>query len=383
LKHGQRVFLIGNALPPGFGTPSAAPGLRVWGLRQGLEANGVDATIVIPANLVARQQERWAGQGGVASVDHVVILDRTQVQDYLVDQGPATVLMTNSGSIGMLQRHPRLRIGMDFFSPTVLEHSYRAQTPIEDVIEAKREAIAMADFYYVNGVRRIPYCHGWLAACAKELADFAMPSVNMCVPAGLPGDRRDENLPLRLMVAGYDQAWAPLTPILRILEDLAARLPLDVTVVSAADYWREGSADEFGAELARLALNPAFHILDPMPYEDLGARLRQADVFVDLFANNIERQYSMSTRGVVALAHGVPLLHPRFTELGGLLHEFDAGWTDVEMGVGLSAHLERLILDLVRHPDIVQRKRSGAMKLLFEHFNPARETAKLLPFLQM
>ena len=384
----RSVYLVSNALPPGFGCPTAAPGLRTWGLRQGLVANGVDATIIVPRSLVTRQMERWshtAGNGafGSVAVSGVVVLESREIMEFLVSQGPAVVLMTNSGSYSSLERHPLLRIGMDFFSATVLEHRFRGLVAIEKVIAAKREAMALADFYLVNGSRRVAYCHGWLASTGRDLGDLALPVVNMCLPARIRPSTLRSSPPIRLMIAGYDQAWAPLRPVLELLERLTARLPVEVTVISVADYWKADGAGELGALLERLSEHGSFRILKPMDYEAFGTTLHGIDVFVDLFAENVERRYSMSTRAVVALAHGVPVLHPGFTELGEMIRSYDAGWTDVRMGDGLIDGLERVILDLVGKPEILKAKREAAVKLLFDHFNPTRETAGMLPMLRL
>jgi len=381
----RKVFLIGNALIPGYDCPSAAPGLRVFGLERGLAGNGVEATIVLPRRLVDSQFARWQrGSALVQGTAAAVVLDSTEIMDYVVSHGPATVLMTNWSSASLLKRHPTLRIGMDFFSATVLEHRYRSdrQADVDRVIVNKRKAIDLAEFFFVNGSRRIPYCHAWVASSGRDVRNLEMPAVNMSLPFDFKEPSSQPREEIRLCVAGYNQAWAPLGPVLAELELLAGRLPIEVDVVTAGDYWSDAeNCSEYSSVLNRLRTNSRFRIHPPMTYNDLGAILKRSDAFVDLFVDNVERQYSMSTRAVVALAHGVPVVHPGFTEVGEWIERFNAGWTS-ECGIGGAGEfLERALLEIVRNPDVRSRKSLGAIELASKVFNPVREARKLLPLL--
>ncbi len=48
------VFVIANDVTPGLGLPVAAPGLRSFGMAEGLRNHGLDVTIIVPKHLLDR-----------------------------------------------------------------------------------------------------------------------------------------------------------------------------------------------------------------------------------------------------------------------------------------------------------------------------------------
>jgi len=137
---------------------------------------------------------------------------------------------------------------------------------------------------------------------------------------------------------------------------------------------------EPAALLSRLHGHQRSRIFPAVEYYRLSEIIKQSDVFVDLFSENIERHYSMSTRAVVALVHGVPLLHPRFTELGELIERYDAGWTASHQ-LDEFAIVEQALQEILSNPAVLERKRQNARDLATAEFNPVSEAAKLLPHL--
>ena len=68
----------------------------------------------------------------------------------------------------------------------------------------------------------------------------------------------------------------------------------------------------------------------------------------------------MVTRSIIALACGVPVLHPPFTEVSPMIAEYDAGWlVDPEDKTALEAVISGIIDD----PDGLRRKKENARKL--------------------
>ena len=112
-----------------------------------------------------------------------------------------------------------------------------------------------------------------------------------------------------------------------------------------------------------------------MAYEDFVTFLAGVDVSIDLFTRTLEREYAMITRSIVALACGVPVVHPRFTEVTPLIARYDAGWlVDPGDAVGLSTVLD----ELVEAPDELRRKAENARRLAQRVIQPARAVAPLV-----
>lgn len=372
------VFLISNSLIPDQGLPCAAPGLRVHGLYHGLRSHGVNASIILPEEPVHQLAKRWGAEGLPPQLPvDAILLRQNDIQEYLLDHGPCTAISTNYSGTKNLSRHASIRIGLDLFSATSLEHRYRASRGSETskVIAEKNTAIAKADFFFVNGSRRVPYYHGWLSNLDFDLRNIELPAVNMCLPLEL-SEREDPRLPINLAIMGYDQAWAPITPMLELLETLAEEFPIHINVVAAVDYWKKENFDSpLARTMLRLTDHPKFTIHEPQSYQSLGRLLQQADIFLDLFGENIERYYSMSTRAIVALVHGVPVVHPGFTELGDWIAQHDAGWS--YSGCDHAA-LSGLLKRVCDNPNLLRNKREGAERLAKQFLDPHIETAKIL-----
>ena len=80
----------------------------------------------------------------------------------------------------------------------------------------------------------------------------------------------------------------------------------------------------------------------------------------------------MVTRSVVALAHGVPVVHPPFSELSQLIESEEAGWLlDPATPGALSDLLEGL------DPADIAHRRAGAARLAATRLDPATAVAPL------
>ena len=59
MSSGDRVFIISNDIVPSLGMPVAAPGLRAFGLAEGLRANGASVKTLVVKGFVDRQWMRF------------------------------------------------------------------------------------------------------------------------------------------------------------------------------------------------------------------------------------------------------------------------------------------------------------------------------------
>jgi glycosyltransferase involved in cell wall biosynthesis len=107
--------------------------------------------------------------------------------------------------------------------------------------------------------------------------------------------------------------------------------------------------------------------------------LSGADVTIDLFRHNLEREYAMVTRSVVSLACGVPVIHPPFTEVSPMISEYDAGWlVDPEDGGAFDTVMEAIASD----PGAVHRKKKNARALARAVLDPAVAVEPLVKILE-
>jgi glycosyltransferase involved in cell wall biosynthesis len=135
-------------------------------------------------------------------------------------------------------------------------------------------------------------------------------------------------------------------------------------------HWGGGTGWSHGSEvdLSRLAGHPSVTTHGPMGFGAFREFLSGVDVAIDLFEHNLEREYAMVTRSVVALACGVPVIHPPFTEVSPMISSYDAGWlVDPED----EAAFDAVVRGIVSDPAGVYRKKKNARALARDLLDPA------------
>ena len=370
-----RIILVGNDVVPGMGLPVAAPGLRVHGLAEGMRHHGFEAITVVDRAALVR-----ALPGGEPSLlpAGTFVLEGGDLAGFLADRAPAVVVLTNSNQIDRWRPAPGLRLVVDLFAPKMLELACNPDRADRDraldlLRERKRRALAAADGFIVNGAKKVPYFLAWLLAAGRDPRTTPLEVVFMGVPARF-GARRPPDGGVHFVVAGYLQGWSRPGPW---LHRLAARLdPPRVTLdLLLPRHWGRRPAGEGGTGRAALpAERPGVTVREMMPYEAFLEFMGGADVAVDLFAHTLEREYAVVTRSVVALACGVPVIHPPFTEVSPLVARYDAGWLVDPDDLGA---VDAVLDEIVTHPETTAAKAANARRLWAEALDPRVTAAPL------
>jgi hypothetical protein len=365
----DRVFIISNDIVPSLGMPVAAPGLRAFGLAEGLRANGANVKTLVVKGFVDRQWMRFG-----KSVPHPMgpdteVIGGFRLSRYLKTHAPATVILINSNQVDSLGPIPGIKYVLDFFAPKMLEMLYHhsgeyPEKEISELRQRKVRAIKLADGFIVNGAKKIPYFLAWLLQADRDIRDLPFEVVNMCAPLAWSGPTRPgpaSGGPVKFAVAGYLHSWSTLGNWVRVMERHLDRsnVSLDLMVPwhwSVSEHYEHTSR----GDLERLASYGSVTTHGPMTFSNFQGFLSGIDVAIDLFQHNLEREYAMVTRSIIALACGVPVLHPPFTEVSPMIAEYDAGWlVDPED----KAALEAVITGIIDDPDELRRKKENARKL--------------------
>jgi glycosyltransferase involved in cell wall biosynthesis len=365
----NRVFIISNDIVPSLGMPVAAPGLRAFGLAEGLRANGADVKTLVVKGFVDRQWMRFG-----KSVPHPMgrdteVIGGFRLSRYLKTHAPATVVLINSNQVDNLGPIPGIKYVLDFFAPKMLEMLYHhsGEYPEEEISELRQRkvrAIKLADGFIVNGAKKVPYFLGWLLQADRDIRDLPLEVVNMCAPLAWSDPPRigpDSGGPVKFAVAGYLHSWSTLGAWVRVMERHLDRsnASLDLMVPwhwSVSQHYEHTSR----GDLDRLAGYGSVTTHGPMTFSNFQRFLSGIDVTIDLFQHNLEREYAMVTRSIIALACGVPVLHPPFTEVSPMIAEFDAGWL---VDPGDTAALEAVISGIIEDPEELRRKKENARRL--------------------
>ncbi len=382
---GKKVFIISNDIVPSLGMPVAAPGLRVFGLAEGLRANGAQVKTLVVKGFVERQWARFGRSVPHPTAPNTEVVGATKLNRYLETNAPATVIIVNSNQVDNLKPIPGIKYVMDFFAPKMLEMLYHhsGEYPGEEIKALrlrKIRAIKLADAFIVNGAKKLPYFLAWMLQADRDVRNLPVEVVNMCAPLAFSGTvHASEEGAVRFAVAGYLHSWSTLGGWVEVLERHLGRpgVSLDLMVPwhwSSREYEHESRGD-----LDRLEANESVTAHGPMAFSEFQKFLSGVDVAIDLFEHNLEREYAMVTRSIIALACGVPVLHPPFTEVSPMIAEYDAGWlvdpADTEA-------LEAVISGIIEDPEGLTRKKQNARALAAAVIDPVAAVKPLVRIIE-
>jgi len=381
----EKVFILSNDVVPGLGMPVAAPGLRAFGLAEGLRANGVKVKTIVTRGFTDRQWLRFGRSVPHPTAPHTEVVSARRLGRYLEANAPAVAVLINSNQVDHLRPIRGVRFVLDFFAPKMLETLYQHGEgyPKEELAALRRRkirAIELADAFIVNGKKKLPYFLAWMLQADRDVRKQPVEVVNMCAPTSFSGEAGPVGSGVRFAVAGYLQSWSTLGSWVKVVERQLERAGMSLDLLLP---WHWGGAAERSHEsrtdLDRLERHDSVTTHGPMTFSEFRAFLSSVDISIDLFQHNLEREYAMVTRSVISLASGVPVIHPPFTEVSPMIAEYDAGWlvepTD-------TAALERILGGILDDPDVVRRKKANARALATEVLDPAVAVKPLLRIME-
>jgi len=377
----QKVVIISNDIVPGLGMPVAAPGLRAYGLAKGLEANGYEVKMVVLKHVAENQ---WQKRGYSIPMprprDVHLVADRDLI-GFLKMSVPAAAIMINSNQIDHLKPIEGIKYILDFFAPKMLEMAYQKEEHPAELLATLRQrkirAIELADGFLVNGDKKFPYFLSWLFQADRDVRSLHMEVVNSCVPISKKKKRRDKIT--RLVMAGYLQPWLKFGGVLDLLKKYLDGPNVRLRVLMPR-HWGKVDADfEERETLDEFCEHPAVETSGSMLFSDFVNFMLEADVGIDLFQHTLEREYAMVTRSIVALACGIPVVHPPFTEVSPMISGYDAGWLVDPQDTD---RLDRVLKEIVSDREVVKTKAENARKLAVEKLDPKVAVEPLVRMLE-
>lgn len=390
------VIIVSNDVIPGMGMAVAAPGLRSHGLAEGLVAAGFSVTQTVAQGPT---ETKWSGTIPPPRLPGVEITRAEYLGDYLRTRAPAIVIAINSNQIDKIPPDENLHLIVDLFAPRILEVACRAENyPVEQIREMRArnlEAFSRAEGFIVNGAKKIPFYLGWLMQIDRDPRTVPLDVVPMTMTRCFDDDtienparqdasretpsRQNQTIdkpvrgsrPIQAVTAGYLQGWSKPGSWFSTVADLvgAADGTFNVLLVP-----RRG-VDDGGGEIDDVFDHHAVQAHKEMLFPDFQRFMSQMDVAIDLFSNSIERQYAMITRTVGAIACGLPVIHPPWSETSPYIEKYDAGWlVDPDDRIRVSATLAEALNDR----DMLAEKAANARRLWTEVFRPEIAVAPLV-----
>jgi len=368
----MHVVVVSNDVVPGSGMPVAAPGLRAFGLADGLRAHGWATEIVVASGPVERQ---WRNEIPPPTEAGMTILPVHRLTEYLSIRQPVIAVITNSNQIDHIEKGPGLSIVLDFFAPKMLEFIHASDDLDVEGMRALRarkiRAIELADAFIVNGAKKVPYFLAWMLQLDRDIRLSDVRVVPMAIPEGVVEAKAGPGL--RVVNAGYLQGWSQHGAWVRVLQRVLDDGGVELHVL-APSHWGQADLAHSSTPIDSLIAHSSVTAHKALRFSEFQRFIAQADVSIDMFDWSWEREYAMVTRTVVALAAGVPVIHPPFTEVSPVIAEFDAGWLiDPEDEAGLEHTLKVLREDREQ----LSTKSDNAREAWRNVFEPKAATSEL------
>jgi hypothetical protein len=371
------VVVVANDVVPGLGLPVAAPGLRAHGLAAGLRSHGIEAVVTVPSALVAREwSNRFDAKSWPSGINTVVLPDAA-LASFIDVARPRAVILTNSNRFDIVGSRRGTRYVYDFFAPKMKELE---ESPIADrdrqlaALRARKlRALDRADAVIVNGTKKVPYVLDWLAQTNRGLDGRRIEVVNMPIEPNFQPPAADEFV--HMVLAGYLAPWLRFGNSLDVLFHVMEDRPALMLHLWMPEHWGSAKPEHRDvASLCRLQSHPRTRTRGTLLFEDFQYCLSRMDLFVDVFLRSPEREIATVTRTVTAIACGVPVLHPTFTECSPLIAEYDAGWL---IDATKENELGDLLTSIVSDRAVLAHKRPNVRRLAEQVYAPSAATAPL------
>lgn len=359
-----RILALTTEPIPLAGMPATGAGLRAWGLAQGLRGAGLDVSLWIPANAWANYPQYDSAFRSGERPDWIGSFDRTTLNDAVREFAPDAIVLQHWG-LAREMGPVKCPLAIDLAGPHLLERKlWGSSDPEADLME-KIEALRRADFLTASGERQRLYfmafaqMAGWPADQARPLPviPFAMKA------APEPPPIRNG----RFIYGGYFLPWQdPSTVLEAALRAMDAAGRGELLFIGGMHPQNDVSRGSFATLTERLSAHPRVRMIEPMPFDRYQALLAEGGVALDCMAPNAERELAFTTRTVVYLAAGLPVVHHDYSETGALIAETGAGWAcapdDAE-------GLENLLGGILHGEQDLAGRASAALRLVNERLD--------------
>jgi hypothetical protein len=118
-----------------------------------------------------------------------------------------------------------------------------------------------------------------------------------------------------------------------------------------------------------------FHSL--VPFDLLSKEYSRYGVAVDVMKRNFERDLASTTRTIIYLWCGLPVIHHNYTELASFIDFYEAGWL---VDADKPHEVAECVNHLLDHPEEVRLRGSNARRLIKEHFTWDKTISPLVDF---
>lgn len=352
------LVLTTEPLPlPGYVTSGA--GLRAWGLAEGLRSRGFEVTVAAPVS--TRQSTEPQQPSGF---EHAKFFHRSDIAGVLHREGPDALVLQHWG-LGTELPEITVPLAVDLAGPHLLERLYWGTSCPERDLADKIHLLRRADFVLCSGETQRHYFIPLLHMAGYDVRQHPFPTIPFSVPPpgwdgqayGNDTPTDDHREPFSFVYGGAFLAWQdPVQPIRWLLEEMDKAGRGKLYFYGGAHPVADASGGKFSDLVAWLSTHPRVELRPLCPFNRLLAEYRRYSVALDLMARNPERELAFTTRTMIYLYCGLPVIYNDYSEVSGIIDRRGCGWTLDPADEGSFRRTVRSILDGSADLALLRRK---------------------------
>jgi glycosyltransferase involved in cell wall biosynthesis len=307
------------------GRPVSGGGLRAWGLGEALARRGHEVLYSMPRALVP--------DGAEFDEMRRLSFEPADFNRTLLRAAPDVLLIEQWGLATHIQE-TTVPIVLDLHGSLILENAFRQHRSLVSNAAAKIKSLHKVDLVICPGVRQRAYFMTWLMMSGADPRDLPIEVVPVSMPPDLLERKAPvEGAPLSLVFGGQLWPWidaeTALVSTVEVLEETGAgALDLFVDEPKRQDLLRFDDSTQVQARQIpeRVRSSPAARVVGLVRREELLERYARADLAIDVYRWNTERELAYTTRTVEYLWCGLPVVYGGYGELADLIEKYQAGW---------------------------------------------------------
>ena len=356
----RTVLLFTVDTIPGPDRNVSGGGLRAWGLGEGLKSKGHEVIYSMPQKLV---------EGGDFSNELVDYAYQPEHLWKIIRKVVPDVIVFEQWGLATYLEKTNIPVVIDLHGSLIIENYFRKHRELHYNIAAKIKTLTKADFIICPSQRQKNYFIPWLMLSGFQVDEDAIAVVPVSLSPDLPQKNRSDEL--TFIFSGGLWPWINPFPALEIVAEQVknlgnGRLKIfsqkpDIKKLLPKDRFGNGQNFSMDAieDMDRVDIHPF------IPHETILKELQTADVAVDIYQWNRERELAFSTRTIEFLWSGLPVIHADYSEISRYIAEYQAGWcldpNDVES-------IKKAVSEIYDDPGRVWEYGKNAQALVKDHF---------------
>lgn len=321
----KEVLLVSPDVLPVGDIPASGSGIRAWALGKGLESRGHKVRFTMPRAAIE-------GREGQVPPEYARGAWTPESLQSLVDTiAPDVIVSCGWPNLTWLPR-ANLPVALDLTGPHLLERIYQEHMDARANSEEKLAALERADFFTCISERQRYYFTGWLAQAGVHPDEIG--AALRVIPYSLDPEQPEHIWPdnwegeeVRFVYGGIFLPWQnPAPALLAVANALQERGRGRLEVIGGKHPFHAVHTGGFGSLVDRLATMPSVRMSGLLPHNELVERYTRAHVAVDVMQPNAERELAFPSRTAHYMWCGLPVIHAAFSEVAGVVREYEAGW---------------------------------------------------------